>query len=56
VNRLARASSLSAESAFAFLMRLPTVMLIEQEKRASPFWVVTTVHAFYNVITLFALS
>jgi cobalamin synthase len=56
MNRLARASSISAESAFAFLTRLPTAVLIEQEKRGSPFWVVTTVHAFYNLIALFALS
>ncbi|MBC8638000.1 hypothetical protein IAG25_14350 [Caballeronia sp. EK] len=56
MNRLARASALSAESAFAFLTRLPTPVLIEQEKRGSPFWVVTTVHAFYNLIALFALS
>ncbi|KAK46502.1 hypothetical protein BG58_10775 [Caballeronia jiangsuensis] len=56
MNRLARASALSAESAFAFLMRLPTAVLIELEKRASPFWIMTTVHAFYHLIALFALS
>ncbi|GJH12176.1 hypothetical protein CBA19CS11_25080 [Caballeronia novacaledonica] len=56
MNRLARASALSGDSAIAFLTRLPTAVLIEQEKRGSPFWVVTTVHAFYNLIALFALS
>ena len=35
---------------------LGTVFVVEQEKRGSPFWVVTTVHAFYNLIALFALS
>jgi len=56
MNRLARASAHSGDSAFAFLMRLPAAVLIEQEKRGSPFWVVTTVQAFYNLIALFALS
>jgi hypothetical protein len=35
---------------------LGTVFVVEQEKRGSPFWVVTTVHAFYNLIATFALS
>ncbi|WP_250515721.1 CPBP family intramembrane glutamic endopeptidase [Caballeronia sp. INDeC2] len=35
---------------------LATVFVVEQEKRGSPFWVVTAVHAFHNLITAFALS
>ncbi|SAK89883.1 CPBP family intramembrane glutamic endopeptidase [Caballeronia ptereochthonis] len=35
---------------------LGTVFVVEQEKRGSPFWVVTAVHSFYNLIAVFALS
>jgi len=30
--------------------------VVGQGEGGSPFWVVTTVHAFYNLIALFALS
>ncbi|BAN24711.1 CPBP family intramembrane glutamic endopeptidase [Caballeronia insecticola] len=35
---------------------LGTVFVVEQEKRGSPFWVVTSVHAFYNLIAMFLLA
>jgi membrane protease YdiL (CAAX protease family) len=35
---------------------LGTVFVVEQEKRGSPFWVVTAVHALYNLSALFLLA